>query len=465
MLDSLSYSEKLELASLLEERERRTRQNRLAEYRPYPKQAEFHALGATIRERLLMAGNQLGKTLCAGYELAMHLTGKYPAWWAGRVWDRPVVAWVASETMEVSRDAAQRILLGRAETRGEGAIPGADLVEMSPYPNVKDAISVAKVRHKSGGTSIVIFKSYDQGRKRFQGDTIDLFWPDEEPPQDIYTEGLTRTNATGGMVLMTFTPLLGMSQVVKRFMTEESKSRAVVRMGINDAGHYTEAQRAEIIASYPAHEREARAEGIPVLGSGAVFPVAESDVACDAFDIPGHWPRIVGLDFGWDHPTAAAVLAWDKDNDCLYVTGTYRKRQESVVVHGAAIKALGAYPVAWPHDGLQHDKGSGEQIATQYREQGVLMLPMRATFEDGTNGVEAGVSEMLQRMQTGRFKVFRHLADWWDEFRMYHRKDGLIVKEADDLMSATRYGVMMKRHAAAAVSAVRFDPSDFASEF
>jgi phage terminase large subunit-like protein len=448
---------------LLEERERRKRLNRLAEYKPYTKQAEFHALGAAIRERLLMAGNQLGKTLGAGFEVAMHLTGKYPLWWVGRTWDRPIVAWVASETMEVSRDAAQRILLGRAEQRGEGAIPGADILEMSAYPNVKDAISIAKVRHVSGGVSTVIFKSYDQGRKRFQGDTIDIFWPDEEPPQDIYTEGLTRTNATGGMVLMTFTPLLGMSQVVKRFLTEPDPSRAVVKMGIADAEHYTPEQRAQIIASYPEHEREARAEGTPVLGSGAVFPVAESSITVEPFDIPASWVRIAGLDFGWEHPTAAAWLAWDRDADVLYVYDAYRQKQQSVVIHGAAIKAKGSWPVSWPHDGLQHDKGSGEQLAEQYRAQGVNMLPERATFEDGTNGVEAGIAEMLSRMQTGRLKVFRHLADWLDEFRTYHRKDGLIVKEADDLMAATRYAVMMKRHAALQTSSV--DLSKFRFDF
>jgi hypothetical protein len=104
-------------------------------------------------------------------------------------------------------------------------------------------------------------------------------------------------------------------------------------------------------------------------------------------------------------------------------------------------------PWAWPHDGLQHDKGSGEQLAAQYRAQGLKMLPMRATFEDGSSGVEAGIAEMLDRMQTGRFKVFAHLNDWFEEFRLYHRKDGLIVKAGDDLLSAARYARMMRRHA------------------
>jgi phage terminase large subunit-like protein len=444
----LSTAEKRELVALLEEKERRRKRNKLAEYRPYPKQAEFHALGVAIRERLLCAGNQLGKTLSAGFEVAMHLTGRYPSWWQGRVWDRPIVAWVASETMEVSRDAAQRILLGREMERGTGAIPGDCLLEVSPYPNVKGAASQAKVRHVSGGTSLVIFKSYDQGRRKFQGDTIDLFWPDEEPPQDIYTEGLTRTNATGGMVLMTFTPLLGMSDVVRRFLMEESPDRRTVTMTIEDAEHYTPEERARIVASYPAHEREARAKGIPTLGSGRVFPVTEESITVEPFAIPGEWVQVGAMDFGYDHPFGAVKLAWDREADVLYVTAAYRKKEATPVIHAAALRPWGDWlPWAWPHDGLQHDKGSGEQLAKQYRDQALNLLPERATFEDGTNGVEAGVTEMLDRMQTGRLKVFSNLVEWFEEFRLYHRDNGRIVKLHDDLLAATRYGMMMRRFA------------------
>jgi hypothetical protein len=96
---------------------------------------------------------------------------------------------------------------------------------------------------------------------------------------------------------------------------------------------------------------------------------------------------------------------------------------------------------------LQHDKGSGDQLAAQYRSNGLAMLPERATFETGESGVEAGLADMLERMETGRWKVFSHLAEWFEEFRLYHRKDGRVVKERDDLLSASRYGLMMKRFA------------------
>ena len=149
-----------------------------------------------------------------------------------------------------------------------------------------------------------------------------------------------------------------------------------------------------------------------------------------------------------DHPAAAARLVWDKEADCIYLTHTHRAREQTPVLFAPAIKAWGEWiPIAWPHDGLQHDKGSGEQLAEQYRATGLNMLEERATFEDGGNGVEAGVLDMLERMQTGRFKVFRHLTDFFEEFRLYHRKDGKIVKEMDDLICAARYAVMMKRFA------------------
>lgn len=225
-------------------------------------------------------------------------------------------------------------------------------------------------------------------------------------------------------------------------------SRHVTRMTIDDAEHYTPEQRASIIASYPPHERKARAQGIPVLGSGRVFPIDEDDIKVRPFEIPEHWAQIGGLDFGWDHPTAAAKLAWDRDEDCIYVTNSYGLREATPIIHAAALKPWGEWlPWAWPHDGLQHDKGSGDAIAAQYESQGLNMLAERATFDEGGFGVEAGISEMLDRMISGRWKVFDHLEDWFAEFRLYHRKDGQIVKLNDDRLSASRYAMMMKRFA------------------
>lgn len=206
---------------LLDEKQRRKRENRLTDYWPYQKQCKFHEAGRVNRERLLMAGNQLGKTFCGAAEVAMHLTGLYPDWWDGRRWDRPTRWWAGSKTGEVTRDGVQRYLVGEPKDEsqwGTGMIPKAHLIDWGRRQGIADALDNCTVKHTSGGTSTLGFKSYDQGRQKWQSETLDGCWFDEEPPEDIYMEGLTRTNATGGMTMITFTPLLGMSKVVSMFL-------------------------------------------------------------------------------------------------------------------------------------------------------------------------------------------------------------------------------------------------------
>lgn len=404
-----------------------------------------------------MAANQVGKTVAGAAEAAIHLTGNYPDWWKGRRWDRPVRGLAGSESGELTRKGVQRLLLGTPEDKslwGTGYIPGDALLKWSLRSGVANAVESISVRHKQGGTSVVSLASYDQGRTKWQADSIDFVWFDEEPPDDVYSEGLTRTNATRGCVWMTFTPLKGMSEVVSRFLLEKSAARHVTQMELKEAAHYSPEQIAEIEASYKPHELEARTKGIPILGSGRVFPIEEERIKCDPFQIPAHYVQWGAIDFGWDHPFAAVKMAWDRESDTIYVTNSYRVREETPLVQAAALKPWGAMandaqwlPWVWPHDGLQHDKGSGEQLATQYRAQGLRLAPKHAQFEDGSIGFEAGLMEMYGRMKIGKLKVFANLGDWFEEFRLYHRKDGLVVKLRDDLLSATRIGIMAKREA------------------
>lgn len=206
---------------LWRELQKRQRSNRLSFYRPFPKQREFHDAGAVHRERLFMAGNQLGKTLAGAMEMAMHLTGRYPDWWSGRRVSRAGRYWAAGATRVSTRDTVQKLLVGppeRSEEWGTGAIPAECLGTPTPLAGVPNAIDSVTVRHVSGYLSTLLFKAYEQGREKWQGDTLDGVWFDEEPPMSIYTEGLTRTNATEGFVMVTFTPLLGMSEVVRMFL-------------------------------------------------------------------------------------------------------------------------------------------------------------------------------------------------------------------------------------------------------
>jgi phage terminase large subunit-like protein len=432
--------------AVLQELERR----KLDLYRPYPKQLMFHNAGITYRERLLRAGNQMGKTMAAAAEVAIHATGRYPLWWNGRRFNKAPVIWCAGVTGEVVRDSIQRLLIGDVANPGTGFIPPDDIIETVPSRGVAGLVDTLLVNHINGGKTRIRLKYYEQGREKFQADTVDVVWLDEEPDLDIYTEALTRTNATRGMVYLTFTPLKGMSEVVRRFLKTTSPDRFEINMTIDDALHIAKTDRQKIIDSYPAHEKEARIYGTPSLGGGRIFPISEEAIACDAIPlerIPMHWQVLGGLDFGWDHPTAAVKLLYDPENDVVYITNTYRLREATPVIHSAALKSWGDVFFAWPHDGLQHDKGSGEQLAQIYRDQGLKLLSEHAMFPDGTNGVEAGLAEMLIRMETGRLKIYRHLIEWFEEFRLYHRTDGKVVKEYDDILCATRYALMCIRFA------------------
>ncbi len=192
----------------------------------YPKHLAFFRGGSQHRERLFMAANRVGKTEgVGGYEATLHLTGLYPDWWDGRRFDRPVSAWVAGKTNETTRDIVQTKMFGKVEGSGPskrfagtGIVPGDDIGDVGWRGGFPDLADNVAIRHKSGGWSSLGIKSYQQGRGSFEGTEQDLIWLDEEPPLDIYTECLVRTMTTNGLILVTFTPLEGMSEVVMSFL-------------------------------------------------------------------------------------------------------------------------------------------------------------------------------------------------------------------------------------------------------
>jgi phage terminase large subunit-like protein len=469
ILDELSEDEQIELLNLLEEEETWRKTHKLFEFKPYHKQQAFIEAGSEFTERCFMAGNQLGKSFTGGAEVAFHLTGRYPgtkgyssdgAWkgdWHGKRFTEPVVFWVGGETNETVTKTTQRILCGRVEENGElgyGSIPKEDIISWKKSPFFPNLVDHILIRHHNvegieDGVSICYFKPYSQGRARWQGDTIHGVWFDEEPPYSIYGEGLTRTNKYGQFSILTFTPLMGMSDVVTKFLKNPSKNQKVVTMTIYDADHYSEAERDKIIASYPEHEREARAKGIPTMGSGRIFQIPEETLKCQPFECPDHFYVINACDFGWDHPQAHIQLWWDKDADIFYLARVWKQREKKATEAWAAIKGwANKIPVAWPHDGHQHEKGGGEQLKSQYADAGFWMLPEHATWSDGGNAVEPGLAELRDLMLEGRFKVFNTCEPFFDEFRLYHRdENGKIVKINDDVMSAVRYAYMMRRFA------------------
>jgi phage terminase large subunit-like protein len=221
----------------MEEKERRKRRRKIDTFFPdtgplrrelYPKHLEFFRQSLYHREVLALAANRIGKTEgMGGYAVACHLTGQYPPWWEGRRWTRAIRAWVGGKTNETTRDIVQAKLLGpvlwdgaKKGLAGTGLVPGNNIGDIIWKQGSPDLIDHCMVKHVSGDWSVVGCKSYQQGRGSFEGTEQDLIWLDEEPPMDVYTECLIRTMTTDGLILCTFTPLDGYSDVVLSFLED-----------------------------------------------------------------------------------------------------------------------------------------------------------------------------------------------------------------------------------------------------
>lgn len=450
--ERVNREQREEFLLLLEEKERRAKYRKLFSYYPdegplrrelYPKHLSFFKGGVNKRERLMLAANRIGKTEgVGGYEMTLHLTGKYPAWWTGRRFTRPIKAWAAGESGKTVRDIVQAKLLGEPGAQGTGLIPNDAIVSTTAKGGVPNAVDTLFVQHESGGVSQLIFKSYDQKRKAFEGTEQDVIWLDEEPPLDVYVECLMRTMTNNGMLMLTFTPLLGLSETVMTFLPggkldeRIEGSKLVVMATWDDAPHLSKKDKEELWASIPPFQRDARSKGIPQLGSGAIYPVPETDVVIKDFPIPEHWPRGYGMDVGWNR-TSVGWHAWDRENDIVYRYGEHYRGQAEPSVHADSIRARGEWiPGVCDPAARGRSQQDGNQLIQMYKDLGL-------DLEFADNSVEAGIYQVWQRMSSGRYKVFSSCQNWISEYRLYRRdEDGKIVKQNDHAMDDTRYFIM-----------------------
>lgn len=452
VITKLSREQKIEVIQIVEEINRRKSRRKLLTYFPdtgplrrelYPKHCEFFEAGPTHRERLMLAANRVGKTEgVGGYELTLHLTGQYPEWWKGRRFDRPIRAWAAGDTGKTVREILQYKLLGPVGAWGTGLIPGDSISRIvRGTGGVADTVEIVYIRHTGGQDSTLIFKSYDQRREAFQGTEQDVIWLDEEPSLDIYTECLLRTMTNNGMIMLTFTPLLGMSNVVMQFLPDgqlpegvtEIAGRYIVMATWDDAPHLSKEAKDELWKSLPPFQRDARSKGIPQLGAGAIYPVPETDLLVGPFTVPIHWPQGYGMDVGWNC-TAAVFGAIDREHDTLYLTHEYKRSQAEPSVHVFGIRAPGDWIPGFIDPASRgRSQRDGSQLLTDYRNLGLHL-------QLADNGVESGLYSVWNRMATGRLKVFSSMSNWLSEFRMYRRDErGNVVKSNDHLMDCTRY--------------------------
>lgn len=443
------------------------------------KHREFFWAGAKYHERYFSAANQVGKSTALAFETTLHATGLYPDWWEGKRFTRPISAIVAGSTNETTRNIIQKELCGDIGALGTGMIPKDCIAKTTSKSGVSNAFDVMMVKHKSGGLSTIYFKSYDQDRRAFEGVKTDWVWLDEMPPPDIYSECYTRTITRNGLIAVSATPLDGLTPVVLNFYStadflpsdtpipniirmvkeehdqhneelkrkgetpiKQSNSKAVIVAGWDDAPWLTEEAKIRVLASTPAHLRQARSTGIPGDTGGAVFPIAMSDLLVDDFPIPAHYKLINGLDPGW-HNTGAIFGALDPDTDTLYIYADYKRGQAEVLVHAEAVKSKSKWadaPVIFDYAGMG---GRAEEETTRnlYRKYGLKLI-------NADKSVMAGISSVWERMSTGKLKIFKSCRALQQELATYRMDEtGKIIKENDHILDPLRYICMGIKHA------------------
>ena len=449
-------------------------QQRFLFYTPNPKQESFHTAGNAAIERLFLAGNRTGKTYCGCIEDAIHLTGYYPNWWMGHKFDHSIIAWVASENYEITRNVLQKMLIGGYSAEGQftnGLIHPSLILKKAMLSGVNGAIDYVQIQHSSGGISTLYFKSYKQGREKFQGARCHLIHLDEEPPKDVYTEcnmRLADVDGKGqGRLILTMTPLKGYTETMSYFLehrlTKEKseeiqsiedlqkedtvirnepeivfKGKYYIQASWDDNPHLSDATKKQLRSSLKPYELEAREKGIPSIGSGLVYQVSESEFLIDPIEIKSHWPCVFGMDVGFFAPTAVVFLAHDKDNDILYIYKEYSVTEKTAAQHASSLMMMGCDWIPGICDPAvnQGSQRDGEKLIDDYARAGLKL-------NKGKYAKELAVDSVLERIRTGRFKVFSTCVKFMDEWRGYSRNDeGKIMKGRDHLMNALEFVIL-----------------------
>ena len=436
----------------------------------YPKHIEAMGLTKTEDVVSIFGGNRVGKTLAEAYLAYVWSTGLYPPWWPGHVFPKATKGWCCSQTSSVITQGLQRYLIG-PDGNG-GLIPGGSIIHVRYSPNTLGMADRILVRHEpTGMQSEIYMKTYDMGRKRAQGDTIDWSIQDEEPPAGWYSEVITRTMTTNGKNVLGFTALDGVTPLVAHLLPqyggvevddeEEQTRRAHVFIGWADVpyAHLSKAKREQMAKNYLPHERQARMEGIPSIGTGLVYPVGEEQFVVDVDDAmrawkgaspPQHWERIAAADPGGtpkgDGKTAALHCAYDSDADCLWAYSEYYERFAPITSHVHAWARKGNWiPMVIDPAGANIIDGKG--VYAEY------VMTMREINEKwpvfkADKRFSLGRAELYDRMTSGRFKVVSTCRNLLKEHRSYVINDKHQFVGDHHLLDCARYIARGIGHAA-----------------
>ncbi len=427
-----------------------------------PKHKAFFDASSSYNEVLFLAGNRVGKSVAGAYALSCHLTGEYPDWWEGRRFDKPITAWAVGKDARAVRDTLQKELLGPIGEWGTGMIAAHRLGKAFALQGTPQAIDIIKIRHKNGGWSELGFKNYQQDIGSFMGTSRDVILCDEEVPIEIYNECNIRTATTKGLMLLTFTPLNGLTPLVVNFckradylvgakplvaMDQEdgfdgegaeqvvgaTTSKAVIQAGWDDVPWLDAETKQRLLDDTPLYLREARSKGLPSQGAGNVYQVPVEELLVTPFTIPDSWPRMFALDVGWNK-TAALWGALDPSTDTLYIYDEHYMGMELPSTHAFAIMSRGkGIPGVFDPAARGRSPNDGKRLIQDYKDMGLTLFP-------AINEVDSGILAIQQRAAVKKLRIFKTCINVQKEWMLYSRdKNGKIIKENDHALDALRY--------------------------
>jgi len=453
------------LARLIAYYQKDIQYNKLARYEPYNYQRPLYHLHTMAQA--VIASNRSGKSYSVGYAIACHLTGMYPDWWTDIKYETGIKLIAAGASNSQIREAIQETLFGTADKTdevaiGSGLIP-RDTIRMQAIVTGADKRSIggAQIRHVSGSYSQLIVASYEQDRAVLQGGKADVVWLDEQPKDDEIVSELIRALAqtpTGqeGRLYLSATPLVGWTPMIKRFWNGED-NHGMVRYSWEDVPLELLDQKTRDLlkSSWLPWEIEARTQGIPMAGAGAVFQVDFNDVVLKEPPQINPWYKLIsGIDFGRSpDPTVIMWLALDPRTDIIYVYDEQVCKNQTPIEYAPHILSRGKpIPMAWPPDGQR--KGYTETTSAIHEltnRYGINTVSEPFTNPDGSRGIDYGLQWMIQRMRMGKFKISPHCRVLIDEMKQYHTEktaNGRVkFMGSDHAIDATRYAALsIERH-------------------
>ncbi len=465
------------------------------------------------RHNYIAAGMVNHNTRAGTVQDSFDLTGRYPQWYEGFRYDRPIHIVCGCFNNDLTRDILQDALCGdptdKEDSFGTGWLPldCLDRSRVSLKRGVTDAYHHVMTKHfrhakavkgikrdqsryeRQDGWSKVTFSTYEAGKEAWMGSTIDVYHGDEECKMEILAQMGRGCIATQGRIRMTFTPENGETDVLMKVRDEWSMHEAtfadiagekceftfddgeilrlepVYTLG-GRLGHINNKTLENLSMDNPPWMLKTRMLGKPMIGEGLVFPYSDSQLTVEPFEFPDYFLFLDAIDFGGlsstAHPTAFVRLAYDPQNDVVYVYDGFLVTGKEIPYIATDIRSMAGVdiPIIWPHDGNK-ELGQGGTTKEQYVTAGVNMFvneeaPDKSHFtnppeedkKEGSGGIQImpGITEISSRICTNKFKVFSTVDPFFVEYRSYHMKDGKIIDRKDDFMSATRYGVQSIRH-------------------